>query len=97
MLKKYTMKKHLNILSALILITGWALFGISSCKVSQNVKDKTGTQLWGENCGRCHNAPGPGEFSNVNWNIIGTHMRVRANITETEEKKIIEYLKSTGN
>ena len=91
------MKKHVNIFCALILIIGLAIFGISSCKVSQNIMDKTGTQLWGENCGRCHNAPGPGEFSNVNWNIIGTHMRVRTNITETEEKKIIEYLKSTGN
>ena len=91
------MKKHLNILYAVILITGLGIIGISSCKVSQKVMDKTGTQLWGENCGRCHNAPGPGEFSNVNWDIIGTHMRIRTNITETEEKKIIEYLKSTRN
>ena len=91
------MKKYINIFCALILIIGLAIIGISSCKVSQNVMDKTGTQLWGENCGRCHNAPGPGEFNNANWNLIGTHMRVRANITETEEKKIIEYLKSTGN
>jgi hypothetical protein len=53
--------------------------------------------LWGENCGRCHNAPGPGEFSAANWEIIGRHMRIRTNITETEEKKIIDYLKSTAN
>ena len=91
------MKKHLNILYAVILITGLGIIGISSCEVSQKVMDKTGTQLWGENCGRCHNAPGPGEFSTVNWDIIGTHMRIRTNITETEEKKIIEYLKNTGN
>ena len=91
------MKKQINIFCALILIIGLAIIGISSCKVSQKVMGKTGTQLWGENCGRCHNAPGPGEFNNANWSIIGTHMRVRANITETEEKKIIEYLKSTGN
>ena len=91
------MKKHINILYALILMTGLGTIIISSCKVSQKVVDKTGTQLWGENCGRCHNAPGPGEFSNVHWDIIGTHMRIRTNITETEEKKIIEYLKNTGN
>lgn len=70
---------------------------MDSCAVSQKVNEKTGTQLWGENCGRCHNAPGPGEFSAANWEIIGKHMRVRANITESEEKKIIDYLKSTGN
>ncbi len=91
------MKKHIYILYAVILIIGLVTIGISSCKVSQKVMDKTGTQLWGENCGRCHNAPGPGEFSSVSWDLIGTHMRVRTNITETEEKKIIDYLKSTGN
>jgi hypothetical protein len=91
------MKKNINILGLIILITGLLTLTISSCEVSQKVKDKTGTQLWGENCGRCHNAPGPGEFSNVNWDIIGTHMRIRTNITATEEKKIIEYLKSTVN
>ena len=82
---------------SLIFIIAAATFAISSCKVSQKVMDKTGTQLWGENCGRCHNAPGPGEFSDVHWDIIGTHMRIRTNITDTEEKKIIEYLKSTSN
>lgn len=70
---------------------------IASCAVSKTVQDKSGTQLWGENCSRCHNAPAPGEFNNTNWDIIGTHMRIRANITADEEKKIIDYLKSTGN
>ena len=91
------MKKQINILVVFILITIIGTISISSCKVSQKVMDKSGTQLWGENCGRCHNSPGPGEFNNANWDIIGTHMRVRTNITETEEKKIVEYLKSTGN
>lgn len=91
------MKKQITILSLIILLSATVIAGISSCELSQKIKDKTGTQLWGENCGRCHNAPGPGEFSNVNWDIILTHMRVRTNITETEEKKIVEYLKSTGN
>ena len=91
------MKKSFAILSIFILIVLSGIIGISSCAVSKKVQDKTGTQLWGENCGRCHNAPGPGEFSNTNWDIVGTHMRIRANITADEEKKIIDYLKSTGN
>lgn len=91
------MKKYIIIFYALISIMSLGMIGINSCTVSKKVQDKTGTQLWGENCGRCHNAPGPGEFSNANWDIIGTHMRIRTNITETEEKKIIQYLKSTGN
>ena len=65
--------------------------------MSKKINSKPETQLWGENCGRCHNAPGPGEFSAANWDIIGIHMRVRAHLTETKEKKIINYLKATGN
>jgi hypothetical protein len=91
------MKKYIIISFVLFFAFSVALISMSSCAVSQKVQDKTGTQLWGENCGRCHNAPGPGEFSSKNWDIIGRHMRVRTNITETEEKKIIEYLKATGN
>jgi len=91
-MKKYIL---LSILLMILLVT--ALSSLYSCAVSQQVTDKTGTQLWGENCGRCHNAPGPGELSAVNWDIVGKHMKVRANITDVEEKKIIEYLKSTGN
>ena len=91
------MKKYIITLCLLVLVISFGVSGISSCAVSQKINEKTGTQLWGENCGRCHNPPGPGEFNSSNWDIIGRHMRVRTNITETEEKKIIEYLKTTGN
>ena len=91
------MKNRIIIFYSLLGIILSGIIGINSCKVSQKVQDKSGTQLWGENCGRCHNAPGPGEFSNTNWDIVGTHMRIRTNITETEEKKIVDYLKSTNN
>jgi hypothetical protein len=91
------MKKYIVISSIILAVSLGSLILISSCAVSQKVQNKTGIQLWGENCGRCHNAPGPGEFSAANWEIIGRHMRIRTNITETEEKKIIDYLKSTAN
>jgi hypothetical protein len=87
-----------------IIITFGILFGffaslttVTSCAVSQKVQNKTGIQLWAENCGRCHNAPGPGEFSAANWEIVGRHMRIRTNITADEERKIIDYLKTTAN
>jgi len=91
------MKKYIVISSIILAVSLSSLTLISSCAVSQKVQNKTGIQLWGENCGRCHNAPGPGEFSAANWEIIGRHMRIRTNITETEEKKIVDYLKSTAN
>jgi len=91
------MKKYIVISSVILAVSLASVTLISSCTVSQKVQSKTGIQLWGENCGRCHNAPGPGEFSAANWEIIGRHMRIRTNITETEEKKIIDYLKTTAN
>jgi cytochrome c2 len=91
------MKKYSILIIALLMLISVFSAILSSCAVSQKVQDKTGTQLWGENCARCHNAPGPGEFNDASWEVIGTHMRVRAHITETEEKKIIDYLKSTAN
>ena len=91
------MKKYIVISFVVLFVSLSSTIVISSCAVSQKVQNKTGVQLWGENCGRCHNAPGPGEFSAANWEIVGRHMRVRANITETEEQKIIDYLKTTTN
>jgi hypothetical protein len=91
------MKKYIVISFVVLFVSLSSTIVISSCAVSQKVQNKTGVQLWGENCGRCHNAPGPGEFSAANWEIVGRHMRVRTNITETEEQKIIDYLKTTTN
>jgi hypothetical protein len=63
-----------------------------SC-VTTKVANKSGTQLWSENCQRCHNAPSGSFFSNAQWEIINAHMRQRANLTEEEYKKITEFLK----
>jgi hypothetical protein len=66
-------------------------------KTIKQLADKSGIQLWGENCARCHNAPGPGEFNNDNREIVGLHMRVRANLIQTDMDKIVDFLKSTNN
>lgn len=66
------------------------------CAASNVVKEKTGVQLWGENCNRCHNNPSPVDFKDVKWNIIGTHMKLRANLTDDEVKKIIEFMQSAN-
>jgi hypothetical protein len=90
------MKKILIILSifTIIILSGILMTG---CYVSSKVANKPGVQLWAENCNRCHNAPGPGEFNNDNWDIIGTHMQIRANLTKTDVDKITAFLKSANN
>ncbi|MGK7369352.1 MAG: hypothetical protein ACNS64_03990 [Candidatus Halalkalibacterium sp. M3_1C_030] len=58
--------------------------------------EKSGAVLWGENCGRCHNAPDPTAFSDVQWEAIGAHMRVRAGLTADETNKIVTFLKQSN-
>lgn len=89
------MKKILIIVSigCFIVLSGMLITG---CYTSAKASAKSGAQLWAENCNRCHNAPGPGEFNNDNWDIVGTHMQVRANITTDEIEKITAFLKSAN-
>ena len=55
-----------------------------------------GPQLWSANCGRCHNRRSPEKFSDAQWDVIVRHMRVRANLTGEEERKILDFLKSAN-
>ena len=78
----------------LVIIMGLVTILSVNCAVSKEVKDKEGSQLWSENCGRCHNAPGASNYSAEHWEVIGTHMRMRAHITAAETRKIVEFLQS---
>jgi len=60
------------------------------------VMEKSGAQLWGETCNRCHLAPSPSAYNDTDWKTIGLHMRVRANLTENEITKIVEFLQSAN-
>lgn len=66
---------------------------VESC-VSTKVTDKSGTTLWSENCQRCHNTPPSSAFTNTQWEVINTHMRQRAMLTEDEYKKITEFMQA---
>ncbi len=67
---------------------------IVGCSSTQDVAlAKSGAQLWGENCVRCHNAPSPTAFSDIQWETIGQHMRIRANLTAQQTDKVVEFLK----
>jgi hypothetical protein len=56
--------------------------------------EKSGAQLWAENCIRCHNIRSPSNYSPAQWEVVMMHMRVRANLTPDEHKKILAFLKS---
>jgi hypothetical protein len=57
---------------------------------------KSGNQLWSENCSRCHNIRPPEYYSDAQWDIVVHHMRLRANITGEEQRKISEFLRASN-
>lgn len=83
---------------AAVVISIIAAFTLQSCS-SEKVaayKNKSGAQLWGENCIRCHNIPSPASFNDTDWSTIELHMKVRANLTKVQADKIFEFLKSAN-
>ncbi|CAN5365840.1 hypothetical protein BH11BAC2_BH11BAC2_21520 [soil metagenome] len=66
---------------------------LNSCAPTAMIAEKSGAQLWGENCNRCHNAPSQDQYAKEQWEIIGTHMKMKAGITNDEMTKIVAFLK----
>jgi len=86
------MKRKIITISAL---AGMAFYiSINGCASTQAIKDKSGAQLWGENCNRCHSAPTMDQYSSLQWDVVGEHMTSRAGLTDEEVKKIISFLKT---
>jgi mono/diheme cytochrome c family protein len=71
---------------------------LESCSAEQvaTYKNKSGAQLWGENCIRCHNTPSPAAYNDTDWNTIGLHMQVRANLSKEQAQKIFDFIKSAN-
>jgi hypothetical protein len=86
---------------AIIIISSAALTWLIGCagnsqsgEVAAGTTGKSGAQLWSENCVRCHNIRSPSNYSPAQWEVVMMHMRVRANLTPNEHKKILDFLKS---
>jgi cytochrome c1 len=88
--------KKLLIIIGVVSVAAVSANIISGCKASQAVAAKSGATLWGENCVRCHNTPSPTDFGDVQWETIGMHMKLRANLTDEEQKKVVEFLQSAN-
>ena len=56
-----------------------------------------GASLYSANCGRCHNARGPAEFSDHSWPLIMTHMRVIAGLPGDQARSIEAFLVASNN
>ena len=97
--------KTLRLIIIASLLTGIVVFfyscsstegTVAKVKSSAMVHSRSGAQLWGENCIRCHSIPSPASYNNTDWSTIGLHMKVRANLTDEESKKIFDFLKTAN-
>jgi hypothetical protein len=96
-------REWIGLPGAIIIVSCAAVVWLIGCatnkqsgEVSAGTTGKSGAQLWAENCVRCHNIRSPSSLSPVQWEVAMMHMRVRANLTPEEHKKILEFLKSGG-
>ncbi len=55
-----------------------------------------GIKVWGETCTRCHNLRDPKEFNDREWQIIVTHMRVRAGVTGQDMRDILAFMQQSN-
>lgn len=86
------------ILISITVLACWLAIGCSTTGQSVTIggeTGKSGAQLWADNCQRCHNARSPGSLSPAQWEVAMMHMRVRANLTPEEHKKILAFLKGS--
>ncbi len=66
----------------------------SSAEQSTPVLD--GAKVYAWNCGSCHSERWPKERSDAEWEVIMTHMRVRANMTADQTEAVLRYLKENN-
>ena len=66
------------------------------CKTPEAILNKSGAQLWGEHCVRCHHVPTPNDYKPALWKVIGNHMKLSAGLTDFESNKVVEFLQSSS-
>lgn len=55
-----------------------------------------GAQVYAATCGRCHNARGPDERSDREWDVIVTHMRTRAMLSGRDARAVARFLQASN-
>ena len=104
---KSTSSKILALAFSIGIIAGALFSGCKSTSSSQPVSQlsadpnttaphaaKGSAQLWSETCSRCHNVRDPSTYSREQWEVAMQHMRLRANLTGEEHRRILEFLES---
>ena len=57
---------------------------------------RSGPEIWGANCGRCHLIQPTNRYDAKAWEDIGLHMVITARLTSAETTEVIDFLKSAA-
>ena len=60
------------------------------------VDDRSGAELWSQTCSHCHNLRSPASYGPHQWDVALYDMRVRANLTGDEQRKILAFMKAAS-
>jgi len=61
---------------------------------SSLLAQRSGVQIWQQNCGRCHALQPANRYTADFWETIMTEMRLAARLSDAEADKVLEFLRS---
>lgn len=81
----------------LTLIACLAVMLVIPTEVLTQGKELSGAEVYSANCGKCHSERYPSERTDDEWQLIVSHMRVRAGLTAKEARAVLEYLQENND
>jgi cytochrome c5 len=57
---------------------------------------RSGAEIWAQTCNHCHNLRSPSTYGPHQWEVALYDMRVRANLTGEEQRKVLAFLKASS-
>src|SRR5512134_1395727 len=60
---------------------------------TESVAQRSGVEIWGAVCGRCHLIQPPDRYTAKDWDAIATHMTVTARLTTAQGEAILAFLR----
>ena len=83
----------LGVIACLPLLLGRCALPPPSAPSSQEI---SGSEVWSQNCSRCHNMRPADDFSDGEWEVLVNHMAWRAQLTYEERRAVTQFLQA-GN
>lgn len=86
-----------RLLPSLLLTIAFVASPLLASDAEEDSAYARGARLYSANCGRCHNPRGPSEYSDREWPIVVTHMRVIAGLPGDQARAIQAFLQASNN